>query len=492
MKTLYNIRYQIFSLVVLLFLFLNIYTCKYDKGVPDYNGYPKEIGEILINKCSSAGCHNSSSAEACGGLDLSSWDKLFKGTRNNSSVIPYRPEHSFLLYSVNTFSDFGPQLTPTMPFNKPSLSKEDVALIQDWIAKGAPDVYGNVKWSDDPSRSKIYVVNQGCDYITVFDADSKLIMRSIIVGNTGSTESPHDMLVSPDGENLYVSFYASSIFQKIRTSDGQKVGEIDFTDLSWHSMAISGDSHYALTTHLDSDGKVALVDLTTMNVIIKYQGSGLFVYPHGCTMSYSGNLAYITSQQGNFIYKVDLTDPFSATIDQIPLETGTIPSTMGVYKPYEVEFSPDYSKYYVTCQGTNELRVFQSSNDSLLKTIPTTGVPQLISFSEVLPYAFVTCMEDSANVSTQSSVDIINTFTDQFVSSVQTGFQPRGVVVDDANKCVWVGNRNIAGVGWAPHHTTACAGRNGYMTIIDMNTLQLIPGWKTEVSVDPYSMSMRK
>jgi DNA-binding beta-propeller fold protein YncE len=472
-------------------LTISLFSCSYEKADPDYNGYPKEVGKIVLNNCATAGCHNSVSAQANAGLDLSSWQNMFKGTRNNSSVIPYRADHSFLLYSINTFSDLGAELCPTMPLNKAPLERKNVEIIKNWINSGAPDIDGQVKWSENPNRRKIYVANQGCDYITVFDADSKLIMRSIDVGISGGIEAPHDMHVSPDGQFLYLSFFANSIFQKYRTSDGIKTGEIDLGTMSWHAVAISGDGRYAICSHFDSNGKVALIDLSTMTLIYNYQGSGLFAFPHGCAINNNGTMAYITCLEGNFLYKMDLTDPSDPIIQQVQLQPGQAPNIVGIYKPYEVDFSPDYSKYYVTCQGTNEVRVFKTSNDSLLKVIPTSGIPQLVSFSKIHPYAFVSCIQDAASSSTQSSINIINTSDDQLISTIDPGYQPRGLAVDDANDCVWVANRNVSGLGIAPHHTTQCAGRSGYVTIINMKTLQLISNWKTEVSVDPYCVAIR-
>lgn len=483
---------KISGAALLACIIISIAGCMKDKGTADYNGYPQEVGKIIVNNCAVSGCHNSASKEACVELDLSSWDKLFAGGRNNSSVIPFRPDQSFFLYSINTFDDMGPKLSPSMPANKAHLSRENVETIRNWIAEGAPDKNGYVKWSEDLNREKIYVMNQGCDLLTVFDAKTKLIMRCVDVGNSPATEAPHDMYVSPDGQYLYISFYAGSVFQKYRTTDDVKVGELNLNQQSWHSFSISGNSKYALVSHLEADGKVALIDLSTMTLKVMYQGSGLFVYPHGNALNYTGTLAYITCQQENFIYKVDLSDPQNPDIRQIPLNPGDIPNVSGVFKPYAVEFSPDYAKYYVTCQGTNELRIFQSSNDSLLQVIHTGGVPQVMSLSETKPYMYVPCMEDSSNSSTQSSVNVIDLNTNQLIASINTGNQPRSCVVDDANNVVWVANRNISGTGWAPHHTTACEGRNGYVTIIDQNTLQLVPDWKCEVSVDPYHVTIKK
>lgn len=467
-------------------------SCKKDKGTPDYEGYPKEIGEIITGKCAVSGCHNSTGSGAAAGLDLSSWEKLFKGSDHNSVVIPYRADQSCLFFSVNTFDDLGHKEEPTMPRNRLPLNKNEVLTIKNWINKGAPDINGLVKFSDNVNRRKIYVANQGCDLVTVFDAQSKLIMRAIDVGNSSQTEAPHDMIVSPDGQYFYISFYSNDIFQKYSTNTNSKIGELVMPDMMWHSIAISGDSKYAITSHWDANGKVALIDLTNMKIILTYQGSNLFVWPHGCELNYDGSIAYITSQMGNFIYKVNLADPQNPDISQIPLQTGETPSANGIYKPYTVKYFPDYSKYAVTCQGTNELRIFDASTDSLLNIIKTTGVPQLMSFSNKLPYLFVSCMEDTANTQTTSRVDVINYNSRQMLAAVFTGTQPRGIVVDDDNNCVWVANRNISPVGWAPHHTTSCAGNNGYITIIDMNTLELIPGWEAEVSVDPYSIAIRK
>ena len=50
---------------------------------------------------------------------------------------------------------------------------------------------------------------------------------------------------------------------------------------------------------------------------------------------------------------------------------------------------------------------------------------------------------------------------------------------------------NAATGGPAPHHTTDCGGRNGYLTLIDLNTLTLLPSFKTELTPDPYSAAYR-
>lgn len=469
--------------------FLLPFCAKDPYPVDPESGYPSDVGQIFLGKCATSGCHNDASNHAAAGLNLSSWEKLFKGGRFNAAVIPYRPDQSILFFSVNTFSELGPMSEPTMPAGHDPLSREEVVLIRDWIASGAPNRDGEIAFSGDPTRSKIYVANQGCDMVTVFDAETQLAMRCIDIGVSFSTEAPHDMMVSPDGQYWYVTFFAGTLLQKYSTVTDQLVGQLDLGVSGWHSMAISADSHYGAVSKWDPSGRVALVDLTTMTLVQMMQG---FSYPHGCAFSQNGDYMYVVNQQGNYIYKLDITTPSNPQVEMIPLHTGGIPSNNGLDKPYVIRFSPDYQKYFVPCQGTNEMRVFSAANDSLLAVIPTNGVPQLIDFSVTTPYAFITSMVDTNNANTESCVNIINWQTNTLVSTVYPGFQDRGLVVDDANGVVYIGNRNVDPGGPAPHHTTSCAGKNGDVTLISIQTLQVIENWKAEVSVDPYCLTIRR
>ena len=166
-----------------LFTFILFFSCTKDPAIPVYGDYPEAVGKIFANKCATPGCHNSSSYKACADLDLSSFSSLFKGSNNGSPVIPFRSDFSSLCYFINTYEELGPINAPTMPINGNALSKAEVETIKNWIDNGAPDINGNIKWSDNPNRKKYYVLNQGCDVVTVFDAETQLPMRYITVGN---------------------------------------------------------------------------------------------------------------------------------------------------------------------------------------------------------------------------------------------------------------------------------------------------------------------
>jgi YVTN family beta-propeller protein len=473
---------------VLSFLFSS---CTNEKGVPDYNDYPEEVGKLIFTKCATSGCHTDGSKEAAGGLSLQSFNSLFAGGRAGAVVIPYRSDYSTLFYFTNTFSDLGPAVQPTMPYNKPPLSREEVLLLKNWIDAGAPSRDGYVKFSDNPSRKKYYVTNQGCDVVTVFDQASGLQMRYINVGQTAGNDAPHMIRVSPDKQYWYVLSLTGEYLEKYRASDDSYAGRAYIGSGYWNAFTISSDSQTAYCTDMSpSNGKVAIVDLSAMTASTQQP----FVYPHGVALKPANDTMYITKQVGNTLYKVPVSD-FSG-LSQINLYTGAAPSVN--LNPHEVAFSPDGSKYFVTCQGSSEVRVFQSGTDKLIDSIPVGASPTEMAFSTSRPYLFVSCTEDTLNFpGKRGSVAVINYVTNTRLGYIYTGWQPHGIAVDDDKKLVIVANRNYATDGPSPHHASACGGRNGYVSFININTLTVVSApnststKKIEVSVDPYSVGAR-
>ena len=489
------------SLAIVIFCIVT--SCKYDKGTPNYNGYPNEIGKIVINKCATSGCHNDLSKDGAGGLSLQSWDAMFEGGTGSACVIPYRHDFSTACYYVNTSSDLGIILAPTMPFNKTPLTHEEVKLIENWVDAGAPDNTGFVKFSDNPKRKKFYAANQGCDVVTVFDEQTLLPMRYISIGNSPAIEAPHDIQVSPDGQYWYVVFYKGNEIQKYRTSDDSYVGQAilnvnqpgEIITGNWSTFAISSDGSTAYITDLSSTGDIAEVDLNALTVT-HHVG---FNSPHGSTISPDGNYLYVTQQYySSSIYKIPLI-PTPAlgfpNYTSLPLYNTTPANDLDTH---QVLFSPDGSKYFVTCWGTSEVRVM-SSSDAFITAIPVGANPSEMAYSVKNNLLFVTCEEDTLTFpGKRGSVAIIDMSSNAQVSwsPIYTGHQPHGIDVDDANNLVYVANRNVVSGGPAPHHSSVCGGNDGYMTFIDMNTKTLL---KTkagviksiEVSVDPYEVAIR-
>lgn len=230
------------------------------------------------------------------------------------------------------------------------------------------------------------------------------------------------------------------------------------------------------------------MDLKTLTVIHNVG----FNYPHGSCLNPAGDTLYVTQQtNSNKIYKIPVND-FSA-FTEVNLFT-TSPSTF--LNSHVIDFSPDGTKYFVTCQGTSEVRVFQQGSDQLLAIIPVGGLPSEMDVSYTHNYLFVTCEEDTISFpGKRGSVAVIDMTNNSLITTIYSGHQPHGIGVDDEKNLVYVANRNKSNDGPAPHHSSSCEGRNGYVTFMDMSNLNLLntgtSSKKIELSVDPYENAIR-
>jgi YVTN family beta-propeller protein len=477
-------------------------SCKKDAPAIDLegSGYPDDIGQIILGNCALSGCHNDASSHVTAGLNLSSWEKCMQGDRNGAVVIPYSHEFSTMFMYCNTYADLGLMAEPTMPFNDEPLTRTQIITLRNWINSGAPSRTGEIPFSGNSSRKKIYVTNQGCDVVTVIDAGSGFPMRYIPVGSAFAIESPHGLRLSPDGEYWYVCFANGSYLEKYRTSDDAFVGRILLGSNvaaafgSWNTFAITPDGQHAFVVHWDPNGagRIAWVDLDAMQLNQVYQSS-LLNQTHGSAVSPDGNTLYVTTTTGNFIYKFDVSDPTSPSFDQIVIDgVSPVPIPSSSENGHEIAIAPDGTKYFITCSGTNNVRVFDISTDTLITTIPVGKYPQEIVISQTSAYGYITCTEDTTTYpGKRGSVYAFDWQTNSLVGSVYTGHQPHGITIDEDLQQVIVANRNISPGGPAPHHTGSCGGRNGNVAFIDMFALTVIEDKDLEVSADPYACLYR-
>lgn len=456
--------------------------------------FPNEIQKIFQNKCATSGCHNDKSFQNAAGLNLTTWENLvYKGGVSGSVVIPFRPENSSLFQFCNTYPDLGLMAEPSMPLNANPLSRDEIKTIKDWIKDGCKNKNGEIPFANDfATRKKIYLSNQGCDLLSVIDAKTKLVMRYIPIGsnpNPAIIEVPHFLDMSADGEYFYACFTEGDVVQKFNARTGDLVGQVNIGPGAWNVIKLTPDGNTAYVSGLTDPGKIAKVNTQTMTLEFMFQGTGLFSNPHGIAISQNGQFMYVTAQYGNFFYKFNPN--IVAAPQKISLVKGETPTTTpNTYDPHEVIFSPDYSKYFFTCQSSNEVRVFDATADTLLKVIPVGKFPLEFAISNNKNYLFISCSEEpNPNFpSLKGSVEVIDLNSLNIVKTLYGKFyQPHGMVVDEERNQLYVGSRNSDPSGPPPHHVSECGGKNGYYEVFDINTWNVITTPK-EVSVDPYSM----
>jgi len=475
--------------------------CKHKPTVAPDGGYPPEVANLIITRCAISGCHNQSSYTACDNLLLDTWDHMFQGDNSGAVVVPYRPEYSTLLYFVNTDSSLGPVFQPLMPYQAkaPILSHAEYQVLADWISKGAPNKDGAIPFADEAStRQKIYCTNQdgqtGIDLMAVIDAKSMVIMRYLTMGSNATVvESGHCVKFSDDGSNAYVGFYNSSVVQKFNSTTDQIIGSTDMPkNAGWSIICLDSPNSRMLISNWTNDGVVASVFTNPMSVDLS-NTYGALQYPHGIVANKSFDTFFVVSQFGNTVYK--LSDPGSLAIN-LSLDGNMATQIAGAHTPdpHDVIMTPDYSKYFVSCQNTDEVRVMDAHADTLIKVIPVGTFPQefALSLRPSSPYIFVTCMQDSTGSTargTKGSVYVIN-YQDMSIKTVWYGdfFQPHAITVDDRDGLVYVFSTNANGL---PQHHAVKGQKDGWYSVYDLNTLTPVSTRRYEMKTNPYSAATR-
>ena len=481
------------SSFLLMSAILLVAGCKHD---PDKlpTGYPANVEKIISTDCAISGCHNTTSKDAAAGLDLTTWASLFKGTTIGATVIPFRTDFSTFLYFVNVDSTLGILQKPTMPINRTHISTADYLILKNWIAQGAPNANGDVMFPDVPNTHKYYVANQGCDVVSVFDANLNIVTRMVDIGvrpGASPAESPHSIKITPDGNYWIVCFLTSDVVQVYSTKTDQLVMTIPIGDGvagSWNSLTISSDSQTAYATDY-SGGRIAFIDLVNGTSVTNgpFPITGGNPKLHGIALSQNNDTLYATCQDLSKILKIPVTD-IPSYEDKDLKQTQ---SFNGELQPHEIIFSPDFSKYFVSCQNASQVRVYDTHNDHLITVITVGTEPEEFAMSVPQNLLFVSNEEDNFYPDNHGTISAIDMTTLAEVKRIKVGWQPHGIAVDDRLGLVYVANRNVSG-GPAPHHSSACGGRNGYMTVVDIPTLKARSIYSTEMAVDPYAIGVVK
>src|SRR5262245_11021204 len=95
----------------------------------DVEFFEKHVRPLLVEKCLK--CHGPEKKR--GGLRVDSREALLKGGNNGPSVVPGKPSASLLVKAVRHAGEL-----KMPPGEKGKLGPQSVALLEDWVQRGAP------------------------------------------------------------------------------------------------------------------------------------------------------------------------------------------------------------------------------------------------------------------------------------------------------------------------------------------------------------------
>lgn len=403
--------------------------------------FPRQVSAIIQTNCLGANCH-SQPTRLNDSLVLASWEGLLRGSRTVNDLIPYHARLSQLFLHVNTDPTVAQLAFPVMPLSRNPLSKEDQRVIFDWIEAGAPSADGQIPYAGATNR--IYVVNQGADYVTQVDA---LTSRLIGAVKLPQGFAPTSIAFSEDKQHYYVaSSTGNGIVKRFSTSGRVSDAEFESHLNPSEILLVPGRAKgYLANYHSTTPTRIGIFDPTTMT-LTGYIDTNIIVGPRSFALTSNAAFVYVAAFQSDNILKIDVEN--DAIVGNLRMGND-VPSPVPEsytrkYGPHAIALSKDESKLFVSLVETQEIKVFDLTTDTVTATIPTQRFPYGIALTPDGTELWV------ANTGS-NSISIIDAAGLQLLTVLDTiASQPQHFSFSPDGKHVYVACQGLKG---SAHHT---------------------------------------
>ena len=429
--------------------------------------YSKHIAPIFAASCAGSECHSGAGAQR--GLSFDSWTTTMTGGEFGAVVVPFAPLKSHLLQHISNDTAIAPLASPRMPLGRDALPREQMLTIKRWILEGAKSDAGEIALSG--ARPRVLVTNQAEDLIAAIDLETQRVARYISVGRrpdaSSAPESPHNIIVSPDGRYFYINLIAAGEIEKYDATTFAKLGSAA-VGLSPAQIAITADGATLYVSNFDmtmTQRFITRVDAATMTVVDDIETGGYA--PHGVALGPDETRLYTTNAGSDDISEIDAAT--GDVLRVIPIVPGAplAPSARAVHEPYQGVFVDGGRLFFVTCRASAQVRVVDLVEGRVIDSIPVGSRPLILERRSDGGEIWV------PNQAAQS-VSIIDVATRRVVGTI-TGLktQPHAVAFSPDGRHAFVTCENQTG-GDHQHHPIVGAKTPGIVYVIDTATRSIL------------------
>jgi YVTN family beta-propeller protein len=449
--------------------------------------FSMKVKPILVQNCTESSCHGGSPQGFGGGLDLTSYEGIFRGSRYGTVVVAGNAFMSHLVQTINqTDTTVSPISSVPMPASRNPLHDEDVHAIVEWINNGARDDNGGMPFPEPRPLGKVFFTSQSVDLVGVLDVQTGLIMRYITVGNrlpfTSPPQSPHNVQIDDQGRYYYVTMIRGNELKKYDAATNQLLA-VRSAGTSPAHVVITQDGSKAYVTNFDqSVGRVLVFNTANLAVTDTIKDPIFMKATHGARLSHDGRYLYI-GNNGTDLLTIIRTENDSI-IMHVPIANNVPPFGSFIYKPYQIAVREDDRFIYITCNGNGLVSVIERNGDTFTRAgLVTVGAnPLQCEVTRDQRYVLV-CNRGSGTVSR------INTATLQVTTIDSVGRQPHGIDITEDSRIAYVTCENVLGAD-PPHHPITGSTDPGFIAVIDIENARVIRrievgGFAAGVSIYP-------
>lgn len=423
--------------------------------------FARDVLPIFQQNCAVNGCHGEQNAQV--GLKLTTHANILAGSEAGEAVIPFAPEQSLLIEMVT-----GKGL-PQMPLNSPALSAGQIDTLRQWIREGARDEAGRIPHQTPGPR--LLIPNRGDALISIVHLELLTVSRLIPV-TEDSTQTTFPSAVTGDAENWFVALRGVNEIRRYDILENTRKATARLPRPPFQLALAAGK---LFVTH-DRDPSGPLDQITALDPVSLATAAVLQVEAEPVALA-AGNddtRLYVACRTADWISVIDAQA--AAVISGFPLEPGNPPAQVGVHKPVSLALSTDGQTLWVSCEGSNQVRVYGAADGTLLAQVGVQAGPGQIAMAPDGSRAYI------PNRRTDR-VTAIDTGTLSIAASLRFfGMAtPTGCAVSPDGALLFVSSTNENG-RYIPRRVP---GRRGNVAIFDLQTQRLVkvlevehdPGW---------------
>jgi YVTN family beta-propeller protein len=338
------------------------------------------------------------------------------------------------------------------------------------------------------SRRKIYVTNQGSDKISVMDADAKLVIGLIDVGEADVQDVPHNVHVDAQKRYFYVSLITSAKLLQFDAATDQLVKTVSVGQSPANPVTSPDGRTIYVTNWRQDEPTLHVLDAETLSekYVLRFP-EAFGASPHGLVATRDGSTLYTTHEEAGSVFKIELGE----TAGDARLTYISLGEPAAALRPLQVLLDAAERFLYVTCNGSGEVRVIDTALGEMVKVLPIGGRPWLEALTPDGKYVYVANWgQDGVDVietaATADAIRVAESLTnDSFEHPVFA--RPHGVAITADGRYVFVSSENTNGA-IPQHHPTQGGGDAGYVTVIEASTNQVVK--VVEVEVDPTGVAL--
>lgn len=212
---------------------------------------------------------------------------------------------------------------------------------------------GNIALNSDGTKAYVPIGTGSTTglpcYVFVIDLSTKSVIDAIQVTDT---DSPHGIVVSPDGAKIYVGTYNGVLV--IDTSSNTVIDTIMAGQTpSPSAINSSGTKLYITNPSWSYGDTVTIVDTSTKKIVATVKVERC---PMTVALNPAGTMAYVASRWG---------------VSVIDTSTNAIVATIPVMGAVSVSVSPDGKRVYIVDDSTLNVSVLDTSTNKIVATIAT-------------------------------------------------------------------------------------------------------------------------